>query len=120
MDWQFAHWSGDVSMDLYLFILAAALSACPQGSQAERAHNAAQLLAIWRSQVIPAYLMAYGQPEGYLLLPPKLGMLAACVEKAVRPVLDFGYSHPDDRMWKSLYSEIVNWPDDAGGEMAAS
>jgi hypothetical protein len=99
-----------VSEDVYLFILASALTAARQESQTEPAGHAAEILLRWRSRVIPAYLEAYGQPSEYVLLPLKEGMLAACVEKAVRPALDFGYSHPDDIMWRRLFGELVKWP----------
>jgi hypothetical protein len=110
VDWQFAHWSLDVSPDVYLFPLAAALTGAAYGSTAERARGAAQLLDKWRAGFLPAYLSAYGSPSDYVLLPLKEGMLAACVEKAVRPALDFGYSHPDDLMWRLLFSELIEWP----------
>jgi hypothetical protein len=110
VDWQFARWSADVSIDVFFFLLAGALSATGSGSAQERAKSAYQLLWDWRSDVIPAYLAAYGQPEQYLLLPQKYGMLLCCVEKAVRSALEFGYSHPDDLLWRYLFSELLNWP----------
>jgi hypothetical protein len=30
------------------------------------------------------------------------------VEKAVRSVLEFGYSHPDDLIWRYLYRELLH------------
>jgi hypothetical protein len=112
VDWQFAHWTPDVSTDVYLFLLAAALTGARQESQEGPAGRAAGMLLRWRSRIIPAYLGAYGQPSEYVLLPMKEGMLAACVEKAVRPALDFGYSHPDDLMWRLLFGELVKWPEE--------
>jgi hypothetical protein len=110
VDWQFARWSVDVSMDVYFFLLAGALSASGDGSAEERAKLAYQLLRDWRADVIPAYLTAYGTPEHYVLLPQKAGMLLCCVEKAVRSALEFGYSHPDDLMWRYLFAELQRWP----------
>jgi hypothetical protein len=65
--------------------------------------------------MIPEYLSAYGKPNHYGLLPPKQGMLLCCVEKAVRSALEFGYSHPDDALWRSLFTELMNWPDEEEG-----
>lgn len=108
VDWQFARWSVDVSMDLYFFLLAGALSAT-SGTVEERARSAFRLLNDWRANVIPEYMSAYGTPENYVLLPQKHGMLLCCVEKAVRPTLEFGYSHPDDLLWRSLFAELQAW-----------
>jgi len=114
VDWQFARWSIDVSVDVYLFLLAAALKAAPYGPVEERARGAARVLSRWRSEVIPAYLAAYGKPERFVLLSPRDGMLACCVEKAARPIMDFGYHHPDDLMWRHLFAELLGWPEDDG------
>ncbi len=110
VDWQFARWSLDVSMDVYLFLLAAALRVAPYGTAEERTSGAVRVLATWRTTLIPAYLDAYGRPRRFGLLPPRRGMLACCVEKAVRPNLDFGYHHPDDRMWYLLFKALLDWP----------
>ncbi len=107
IDWQFACWSSDVSFDVYLFLLAGALAAAPYGPEAERARFAAQILFQWRSELIPAYLRAYGSPKEYVLLPERDGMLACCVEMAVRPVFYFKFRHPDDVMWRSLFGELI-------------
>jgi hypothetical protein len=113
VDWQFARWSVDVSLDMYFFLLAGALGATRDGTVTERARLAYQLLCDWRADVIPAYLASYGVPEHYVLLPQKYGMLLCCVEKAVRSALEFGYSHPDDLMWRSLFQELMQWPDES-------
>jgi hypothetical protein len=110
VDWQFARWSIDVSLDVYFFLLAGALSATGGGPAEERAKQAFRLLNQWRTDVIPEYLAAYGQPDRYLLLPQKYGMMVCCVEKAVRSPLDFGYSHSDDLLWRSLFAELLQWP----------
>lgn len=110
VDWQFARWSADVSLDVYFFLLAGALSASGSGTLEEQAKQAFQLLTNWRTDVIPEYLDIYGQPDDYLLLPQKSGMMLCCVEKAVRPALEFGYSHPDDLLWRYLFAELQNWP----------
>src|SRR5215207_7668864 len=111
VDWQFARWSVDVSMDLYFFLLAGALSATENTSVEQRAKEASHRLQGWRADVIPGYLSAYGKPDGYILLPQKYGMLMCCVEKAVRSALEFGYSHTDDLMWRSLFGELLSWQD---------
>lgn len=109
VDWQFARWSTDVSLDLYFFLLAGALSATGSGAVEERAKRAFQTLVAWRTEVMPEYFAAYGQPDQYMLLPQKYGMMLCCVEKAVRSALDFGYSHPDDLLWRHLFAELQNW-----------
>ncbi len=111
IDWQFARWSADVSMDVYFFLLAGALSATGDEAVAQRAIEAYGLLREWHSTVIPEYLSAYGMPEHYVLLPQKYGMMLCCVEKAVRSALEFGYSHPDDLMWRYLFAELLHWQD---------
>lgn len=110
VDWQFARWSTDVSPDVYFFLLAGALSATGRNAVAERAKQAYQLLTDWRKAVIPEYLEIYGNPDHYVLLPQKYGMMLCCVEKAVRSALEFGYSHPDDLLWRYLFAELQNWP----------
>jgi Phosphotransferase enzyme family len=112
IDWQFAHWSVDVSMDVYFFLLAGALSATKNESVEGNAKDAFRLLSEWQKDVIPEYLFAYGVPEHYVLLPQKYGMLMCCVEKAVRSALEFGYRHPDDLLWRSLFGELINWPNE--------
>jgi hypothetical protein len=110
VDWQFARWSVDVSMDVYFFLLAGSLSATGDRPAEERAKSAVRLLSDWRADVIPEYLAAYGKPDHYVLLPQKFGMMMCCVEKAVRSALDFGYSHPDDLLWRYLFAELQHWP----------
>jgi Phosphotransferase enzyme family len=110
VDWQFARWSADVSLDVYFFPLAGALFATDSASVDEHAKRAFHLLTGWRTNVIPGYLEAYGLPDRYMLLPPKYGMMLCCVEKAVRPALEFGYHHPDDVLWRSLFGELMDWP----------
>ncbi|HEY3473219.1 MAG TPA: phosphotransferase [Anaerolineales bacterium] len=110
VDWQFAHWSVDVSLDVYFFLLAGALSAAGDGPADVCAKSAFTRLAAWREDVIPEYLAAYGQPDRYVLLPQKYGLMLCCVEKAVRSALEFGYSHPDDLVWRYLFTELLNWP----------
>src|SRR6266508_6435077 len=109
VDWQFARWSVDVSMDVYFFLLAGALSATENQAIEQHAKDAFRLLSEWRKDIIPEYLFAYGVPEDYVLLPQKYGMMICCVEKAVRSALEFGYSHPDDLVWRSLFAELMNW-----------
>ena len=120
VDWQFARWSVDVSMDVYFFLLAGALSAVEGTSTEERAKQAFQLLSDWRTHVIPEYLSAYGQPDQYILLPQKKGMLLCCLEKAVRSVIEFGYSHSDDLLWRHLFAQLMYWPDEHRTKLEAS
>jgi hypothetical protein len=110
VDWQFARWSVDVSLDVYFFLLAGALSATESGPVEERAKSAFLLLRDWRANVMPEYLAVYGQPDHYVLLPQKYGMLLCCVEKAVRSALEFGYRHSDDLLWRNLFAELLQWP----------
>jgi aminoglycoside phosphotransferase len=110
VDWQFAGWSVDVSLDVYFFLLAGALSATESGPVEERAKSAFLLLRDWRANVMPEYLAVYGQPDHYVLLPQKYGMLLCCVEKAVRSALEFGYRHSDDLLWRNLFAELLQWP----------
>jgi phosphotransferase family enzyme len=112
IDWQFARWSEDVSMDVYFFLLAGALSATENEVIEDHAKDAFRLLNEWQKDVIPEYLFAYGVPEYYVLLPQKYGMMLCCVEKALRSSLEFGYSHPDDLVWRALFAELMNWPNE--------
>jgi len=112
VDWQFARWSVDVSMDVYFFLLAGALSATGNDVVEQRAKHAFALLKEWRKDVMSEYLAAYGMPDHYVLLPQRDGMMMCCVEKAVRSVLEFGYSHPDDVLWRHLFAELMNWPNE--------
>jgi hypothetical protein len=114
IDWQYSHWSTDVSLDVYLFLMAGALASVSQGSADEQARAAKDVLLKWRPQIIPAFLAAYGAADRFSLLPAKYGMLVCCVEKAVRTVLDFGYNQSDDATWRSLFSELINIPADSG------
>jgi hypothetical protein len=110
VDWQFARWSVDVSLDVYFFLLAGALSATENEVAKQHAKDAFGLLNEWQKDIIPEYLFAYGVPEQYVLLPQKSGMMICCVEKAVRSMLEFGYSHPDDLVWRYLFAELMDWP----------
>lgn len=110
VDWQFARWSADVSLDVYFFPLAGALFAVGAGPVEQRAKRAFALLMDWRADVLSEYLAAYGKPAHYGLLPQRAGMLMCCVEKAVRPAMEFGYRHPDDILWRSLFAELIHWP----------
>lgn len=111
VDWQFARWSLDVSQDVYLYLLAGALSAVPYGSPEQRAVAAARLLDKWRADIIPAYLEAYGQPEEYVLLPLREGALACTIEMATRPYLAFNSHHDhDDALWRAMFAQVRAWP----------
>jgi hypothetical protein len=110
VDWQFARWSVDASLDVYLFLMAGAFTAVRRDGDENVAKAVAGQLSAWRSDFIPAYLEAYGQPDKFVLLPLRYGMLSCCVEKAIRSEVEFGYTHPDDLMWRNLFTELLDWP----------
>jgi aminoglycoside phosphotransferase (APT) family kinase protein len=107
LDWQFARWSADASLDVYLFLTDGALDSVSDAPAVERARHASRRLTEWQLDLIPAYLEAYGEPSGYMLLPLRLGMMACCVEKAVRSTLAFGHPHPHDAVWRALFTELT-------------
>jgi hypothetical protein len=106
VDWQFARWAAEASLDVYLYVLAGALNAAFHVDETIRAQNAARLLLEWKTDLIPAYLQAYGTPESYCLLPPYAGMLMCCIEMATRPMAAFNRRHPNDWMWYTLFAEL--------------
>ncbi len=107
VDWQHSRWSRDVNLDVYLFLLAGALTVS-QGSPEEISRSTVNVLIEWRQKIIPAYLAAYGKVDRFSLLPARYGMLLCCVEKAVRAVIDFGYNQSDDIIWRNLLTELIN------------
>jgi len=109
IDWQFGHWASDISFDVYLFLIAGALAAVPYGDEVSRAKAAAEQLFHWQDDLIPAYLNAYGEPDGWRLLPLREGLLACCVEKAARTEIIFNTRHPDDLMWRVIFGELLSW-----------
>ncbi|HXD09843.1 MAG TPA: phosphotransferase [Anaerolineales bacterium] len=111
LDWQYSRWSRDVSLDVYMFVLAAALAAVPRRMDKERAEDALKTLMQWRTEILPAYLSAYGRPVNYALLPARYGLLLCCIEKAVRSVIDFGSNQYGDSVWRVLFSKLVNMPE---------
>jgi hypothetical protein len=106
IDWQYARWDTNVSLDVYLFLLAGALANTPSRDAREKAHGAAELLKQWRAEVIPAYLKAYGVAYNFSLLPALYGMTQCCVEKATRAALDFGNNQSDAEAWRWLFAEL--------------
>ncbi len=112
VDWQFARWSVDVSLDVYFFIMTGAFTVVRRQGEENLAKAVAAQLSAWRSDLIPAYLNAYGHPENFVLLPLRYGMLSCCVEKAIRSEVEFGYKHPDDLMWRNLFTELLDWSRD--------
>lgn len=112
VDWQYARWDTDASLDLYLFLLAGALADAPQSPVEERARVAMDVLRRWRPRIIPAYLRAFGQPEEYGLLPIRAGMLLCCLEKAVRASMDAGMDLENDTVWRLLFAELASLPED--------
>jgi len=114
LDWQYSRWSRDVSLDVYMFLLSAALTAVPRRTDEERAEDAVKILLQWRTEILPAYLSAYGRPADYGLLPARHGLLLCCIEKAVRSVIDFGYSQKGDSVWRVLFSKLVDLSEGSG------
>lgn len=108
VDWEHSRWSTDVSLDVFMFLLAGALWTSAVGSAEERAQIAARSLRQWRVRIIPSYLEAYGNPNGYSLLPARYGMLLCCVEKATRTIINFGYNQSSEADWRCLFAELVN------------
>jgi len=107
VDWQYSRWSTDVSLDVYLFLLAGAL-ALSTGTDVERAKATMEVLYQWKPDILPAYLIAYGTTDHYSLLPTRYGMMLCCMEKAVRAILDFGYNQSDGLIWRNLFAEIAD------------
>lgn len=111
VDWQYARWSADVSLDVYLFLLAGALAAVPDSSTPVRARRVVGVLLSWQKKIIPAYLEVFMKSNQYSLLPIRDGMLLCCVEKATRASMDFGHTQSDDEIWWYIFNEIMDWPD---------
>lgn len=108
IDWQYARWATDASLDVYLFLLASSLATVPRNmSVIERARGAAETLATWRDNVIPSYLSAFGETDRYSLLSPRSGMLMCCIEKAVRASMDLGVDQENDLIWRFLFAELI-------------
>lgn len=112
IDWQYSRWATDVSLDVYLFLLAGALATVLQDSVEARAREIVCTLKKWRPEIIPAYLAAFGKPVGFSLLPVKYGMLACCLEMAVRVGMGFGYNHVNDPLWRMIFCELIDWPEE--------
>ncbi len=108
IDWQYAHWSTDASLDVYLFLLAASLATVSrERSVMERAQGTVETLAAWQVNIIPSYLSAFGETDRYSLLPPRSGMLMCCIEKAVRASIDLGVDQANDLIWRFLFAELI-------------
>ncbi|MGB0383535.1 MAG: phosphotransferase family protein [Ardenticatenaceae bacterium] len=105
IDWQSARWSPDASQDVYLFPLTCSMQMC-KGVPEQQAANSVRVLKKWQTSLLPAYLAAYGAPEGYSLLPVREGLLACCVEMATRSYLSFGLCQADGLLWHRLFSEL--------------
>lgn len=110
LDWQYARWSKDVSLDLYMFLLAGALTAVPKqfvnAPVEARAQAALEILRAWNRQIIPAYLNAFGTPTKYTVLPMRSGMLVCCVENAVRASMNRNSEKTQDFIWRALFSGL--------------
>jgi hypothetical protein len=111
VDWQYARWTTDVSLDVFLFLLAAALSATPDAPAEQRASSAVDVLLNWMPAVIPSYLAVFRESNSYSMLPTCDGMLLCCVEKAVRAGMDFGHAQQDDVIWWWIFDALTKkWP----------
>ena len=111
VDWQYSHWHVDAALDVYLFLLAVALSAAPEGDVRKKAHDAAKILMRWRDSVIPEFLSVFEKPSKYSLLPPRQGFLYCCIEKATRASLAIGTDQEEDLIWRFMFAELLNWED---------
>ena len=110
IDWQYSRWSIDASLDLYLLLLAGALAASnSEEDPYKKARLAFITLLAWKKDIIPAYLMAFGLPETYQILPLRSGMLRCCIEKAVRASIDIGVDQQADIVWFYFFKELINW-----------
>ncbi len=113
VDWQYARWTTDVSLDVFLFLLAAALAAAANDAPEIKASNAVDVLLAWRADVIPAYLKVFRESSQYSMLPIRDGMLLCCIEKAVRAGMDFGHTQKDDVIWWWIFDALTQkWPDE--------
>jgi len=111
VDWQFARWATDSSFDVYLFILAAALSATKGVNEKSRAEQAKTVLNKWMLDLFPVYLNAYQTGTPVDILPIREGFLMSCIEKAARSIKDFGHSHREDPLWCELFRTLVDFPE---------
>lgn len=114
IDWQYSRWSTDVSLDVYLFLLAGCRASVSGESDQEKARKAAEVLSTWKDKIIPAYLTAFGKPDGYVLLPMRSGMLMCCIEMATRLSIDLGADQPEDIVWRYLFKELSDWQNENG------
>lgn len=108
VDWQYARWSSDVSLDVYLFLLAGALVAANGTSSTEISQSLINVLYHWKDKIIPEYLRVFRFSKEYSLLPIKEGMLLCCIEKATRSKMDFGISQHDDMLWWHIFNKIID------------
>jgi Phosphotransferase enzyme family len=106
IDWQFSMWSPDASIDVYMYLLAGALASVPYNTEEKRAADTAHLLVEWQFDLIPNYLQAYGEVNGYGLLPVRDGMLLCCIEMATRTSFFFNTQYPNDWLWAKLFSGL--------------
>jgi aminoglycoside phosphotransferase (APT) family kinase protein len=113
VDWQYARWTTDVSLDVFLFLLAAALAAATNASPEKKAASAVDVLLTWKLDVIPAYLDVFRAASQYSMLPTRDGMLLCCIEKAVRAGMDFGHAQRDDVIWWWIFDALTKrWLDE--------
>lgn len=115
IDWQYSRWSIDASLDVYMILLAGALAASDsEDDPQKKARLAFNTLLTWKKDIIPAYLLAFGLPETYRILPLLSGMLRCCVEKTVRASMEIGVDQKADIIWCYLFKELTKWQDANG------
>ena len=80
----------------------------PEYPEENKAKCAAQLIAEWREEWMRVFSECYAPPTGSVLLPERNGMLACCVEMAVRNQWEVNCQSNEDFFWFSLFHELVN------------
>lgn len=106
IDWQVSRWATDVSLDVYLFMLAALLKGTSYFPEKSRLDKIASTLKQWRVELIPNYLKTYSLPDGCTLLPESYGMILCCIEMAIRPIAVWGRQE-GDAVWYLLFRQLI-------------
>ena len=100
-------------LDVFLFLLAAALAAVTAASTEEKASRVVDVLLDWNLDVLPAYLDIFKEASQYSLLSVRDGMLLCCIEKAIRADMDFGHAQQDDVTWWWIFNALTQrWMDE--------
>lgn len=112
IDFQYSHWTNNASLDVYLFLLAGALSNIPDVAPEKRAQKAVELLSSWKTNILPDYFSIFGTTKNYTLLNLRSGLMFCCIEKAVRASIEVGYERELDLVWRYMFYEISQWKDE--------